>query len=71
MEKEALELWRKYEGLSYGLRTLVIMIESRGLEDYFYVTGDGNDGEAMEWPELKQLLVDIDKVQCTTIKAEA
>ena len=63
MEEEALELWRNYEGLSYGLRTLIIMIEARGLEDYFYVTGDGNSGEAMEWPELKQLLVDVDKAE--------
>ena len=39
------------------------MIEARGLEDYFYVTGDGNSGEAMEWPELKQLLVDVDKAE--------
>ena len=39
------------------------MIEARGLEDYFYVTGYGNSGEAMEWPELKQLLVDVDKAE--------
>lgn len=63
MEKEALELWNKYEGLSYGLRTLVVMIEARSLEDHFYITGDGNSGEAMEWPELKQLLVDVDKAE--------